>query len=69
MLQAMKMRSFRALNLGVGLLLAIIYMFIFQMRPQTVDIMKPVWWAILFLSCHASVIVLLMIRAIRTTIN
>jgi hypothetical protein len=60
MLETVRRQSFLWLNLISAGLVLIAHILIFQVRPQTVDIMKPVWWGILFLSCHASLVLLWM---------
>jgi hypothetical protein len=60
MLEIARRQSFRWVNLLSSGFMSIAYALIFRLRPQTVDMMKPVWWVVLFLSCHASLVLLWM---------
>jgi hypothetical protein len=61
--------SFIGMNAITAIVLVAMNIVIFQFRPQTVDIMKPVWWGILFLSCHVSLILLWMFLSSKRVEN
>jgi hypothetical protein len=60
MVEIARRQSFIWVNLISSGFVSIAYALIFKLRPQTVDMMKPVWWVILFLSCYASLVLLWM---------
>jgi hypothetical protein len=65
LVREMRTPSFLWVNLICGVLLTMTFWLAFQIRPEMFDIMKPVWWMILFLSCHASVILFVTLTIIR----